>query len=146
VLALWIGVVIAGPSQFRHDADAGHGGYPVGAAAYIRLNLPAARLFNEYGWGGYLLYSFYPERRVYMDGREEMYGERFFDHFVRTMGAESGWQQTLAAAGVGATVLDPSGPLAAAMDGDPGWRRVYADRTAVVFVPAGAATAGRAGP
>jgi len=70
-----------------------------------------------------------------MDGREEMYGERSFDRFVRTIAAQDGWQRTLAEAGVSATIVDPTGPLATAMDSDSGWRRVFADQIAAVYVP-----------
>ncbi|HEY7295581.1 MAG TPA: hypothetical protein VH916_11100, partial [Dehalococcoidia bacterium] len=140
VPAIWLGAWLRGPSQFRRVPDARPGGYPVGAAAWVKANRPHPRLFNEYGWGGYLIYAFAPDRAVYMDGREEMYGERFFDHFVRTMGAESGWQQTLRDAKIDAAILAPDSVLATAMDGDSGWRRTYADAAAVVFVPAGDST------
>ncbi len=135
VAAIWMGAWVGGPSQFQRVANAAPGGYPVEAAEYVKANLPGARIFNEYGWGGYIIYVFYPERRVYIDGREEMYGERFFDRFVRTIGAQDGWQRTLAEAGVSATIVDPTGPLATAMESDPGWRRVFADQIAAVYVP-----------
>ncbi|HZQ38993.1 MAG TPA: hypothetical protein VFD32_23915, partial [Dehalococcoidia bacterium] len=136
VPAIWTGLWLRGPSQFRRVPDAHLGGYPVDAAAWVKTNRPHPRLFNEYGWGGYLLYAFYPERAVYMDGREEMYGERFFDHFVRTIDAEPGWQQTLHDARIDAAILAPGGALDRAMAGDPGWRRVFSDQVAVVYVPA----------
>lgn len=137
VPAIWAGVALRGPSEFRRVPDARIGAYPVDAAAWVKANRPHPRLFNEYGWGGYLIYTFYPDRAVYMDGREEMYGEPFFAHFVRTIGAEPGWQQTLRDAKIDAAILAPGGALATAMAGDPGWRRVFADAVAVVYVPAG---------
>ncbi|MHB8575878.1 MAG: hypothetical protein ACYDCQ_11180 [Dehalococcoidia bacterium] len=135
VVAVIAGAAIRGPTQFRRHADPASGAYPVGAARWVQQNVLRPRLFNEYGWGGYLIAAFYPRRAVYMDGREEMYGETFFAQFVSTISAEPGWQSTLALAGVNATVIDPNGPLAQAMDNDPGWRRAYADKVAVVFVP-----------
>jgi len=141
--AIWAGAWLRGPSQFRRVPDARLGGYPVGAAAWVQQNRPHPRLFNEYGWGGFLIYTFTPDRAVYMDGREEMYGERFFDRFVRTIGAEPGWQQTLRDAKIDAAILAPGGALATAMDNDPGWRRSYADAVAVVYVPSDSAVARR---
>ncbi|HLZ71258.1 MAG TPA: hypothetical protein VKV26_15255 [Dehalococcoidia bacterium] len=133
--AIWAGAWLRGPSQFRRVPDAHVGGYPVDAAAWVQQHRPRPRLFNEYGWGGFLIYTFAPDRAVYMDGREEMYGERFFDHFVRTIDAEPGWQQTLRDAKIDAAILAPGGALATAMDNDPGWRRTYGDAVAVVYVP-----------
>lgn len=137
VVFIWLSAYLRGPTQFRLRPDAYWGAYPVDATAWVKANVPDGTVFNEYGWGGYLIWSFYPLRRVYMDGREEMYGERFFGQFVQTISAAPGWQQTLAGAHVEATIIDPNGPLAAAMSIDPGWRKAYADRIAAVFVPAG---------
>jgi len=107
----------------------------VAATAWVKVNLPNARLFNDYGWGGYLIAVSYPQQRVYMDGREEMYGEPFFDRFIHTFGGDPGWQRTLADSGVNAAIINPKAPLVAAMDADPGWQRVFADGVAVVFTP-----------
>ncbi len=135
VPAIAAGLWLRGPAEFRRVPDPRLGGYPVDAAAWVKANRPHPRLFNEYGWGGYLIYTFYPDRAVYMDGREEMYGERFFNRFVRTMNAEQGWQQTLRDAKIDAAILAPGGALDRAMAGDPGWHRVFADEVAVVYAP-----------
>jgi len=53
--------------------------YPCQAVNYLksRSDLAEKRLFNEYGWGGYLLYA-YPERQIFIDGRmpQTKYGEQ----------------------------------------------------------------------
>jgi hypothetical protein len=135
VAFMWLSAYLRGPTQFRLRPDPYWGAYPVDAAAWVKANVPDGVVFNEYGWGGYLIWTFYPQRRVYMDGREEMYGERYFAQFVRTISANSDWQETFARANVQATITDPNGPLAAALSVDPGWRKAYADRIAAVFVP-----------
>jgi len=44
--------------------------YPVGAVEYLRTHpqYDSWRLFNDYGWGGYLIWAM-PERRLFIDGR-----------------------------------------------------------------------------
>lgn len=133
VVFVGVGAALRGPSQFRRTANAHFGGYPVAAVTYARENTHGG-VISEYGWGGYLIYAFYPRARVYMDGREEMYGETFFTRYVATMGAAPGWQQTLAQAGVTAAILDTHEPLAQAMGKDPGWRPVFSDPVATVYV------------
>ncbi len=46
--------------------------YPVYAVNFIKHNLHG-HMFNEYGYGGYLLYHLYPEQKVFIDGRTDLY-------------------------------------------------------------------------
>ncbi|HZQ34391.1 MAG TPA: hypothetical protein VFD32_00545, partial [Dehalococcoidia bacterium] len=124
-------------TQFRREARGDAGGFPVGATAWLKMNMPDARLFNDYDWGGYLLNAFDPGRQVYIDGRTEMYGERFFDRYVQAVAAEPGWQRTLADSGAEAVLLKPTDPLAIVLARDAGWRPLYRDGVSVLYAPAG---------
>jgi tetratricopeptide (TPR) repeat protein len=44
--------------------------YPDGAVRFISALSPKERLYNYYGWGGYLIWRFYPEKKVFVDGRQ----------------------------------------------------------------------------
>lgn len=44
--------------------------YPEAAVRFIKANNFKERLYNYYGWGGYLIWRFYPEKRVFVDGRQ----------------------------------------------------------------------------
>jgi len=48
------------------------GRYPVQAAEFLEREALPARLFNEVAFGGYLIWRF-PEQRVFIDGRNEIY-------------------------------------------------------------------------
>ena len=41
---------------------------PYGAVQYIKKNNPEGKLFNEYNWGGYLVWNL-PQKQVFIDGR-----------------------------------------------------------------------------
>jgi len=47
--------------------------YPEGATKFIKNNHFKGNLFNEYAYGGYLLYHLYPEQKVFFDGRTDVY-------------------------------------------------------------------------
>jgi hypothetical protein len=48
---------------------------PVRSAEFIKANDLQGHMFNEYAFGGYLLWSLWPGRQVYIDGREDVYIE-----------------------------------------------------------------------
>lgn len=47
--------------------------YPVQATQFIKTQHLKGNMFNEYGYGGYLLYNLYPEQKVFIDGRTDIY-------------------------------------------------------------------------
>ncbi len=47
--------------------------FPVQAANFIIEHQLQGRMFNEYGYGGYLLYRLYPQQKVFVDGRTDLY-------------------------------------------------------------------------
>lgn len=49
------------------------GRFPVEACERIAREAPDLRLFNDVQFGGYLIWRFHPPRRVFIDGRNELY-------------------------------------------------------------------------
>lgn len=73
-----------------------------------------------------------------MDSRAELYRDRFLQDYERLAQGRAGEVgAALERHQVAWTLLKPATPLASAMDRMPGWRRLYADRWAVVHVREG---------
>ncbi|HET7705107.1 MAG TPA: hypothetical protein VFM36_03410 [Thermoanaerobaculia bacterium] len=47
--------------------------FPDRLAAFVKRNDLRGNMYNTWGLGGYLIWQLYPERRVFMDGRNEVY-------------------------------------------------------------------------
>lgn len=56
--------------------------FPVEAVAWIKEHQPQGRMFNEYNWGGYLIWHLrdYP---VFVDGRTDLYGDEILKDYLR---------------------------------------------------------------
>jgi hypothetical protein len=103
-----------------------------GALAHLPPGLSQTPVFNDYGYGGNLIFN---GIRPFIDGRADMYG----DSFLATYGAimspnETAFTNAANQYGFRWTILRPGAPLVGVLDHLPGWRRLYADRTAVVHV------------
>ncbi|HZP21282.1 MAG TPA: hypothetical protein VFB16_13875 [Bauldia sp.] len=105
---------------------------PAGAVAALKAASPGPVL-NDYDFGGYLVYSGVPP---FIDGRTELYGGNFVisHHRAVTLSDLPGLLDLLDRYRIGATLLRPQTPAVAYLDRSPGWRRLYADDTAVVHV------------
>jgi hypothetical protein len=122
-------------SVFRREPVAR--GYPVGAATLLLERYPDARLFNVYDYGGYLIYRFDGDAYVYVDGREEMYGDVFLRRYFDLIAGVDGWEDAFEQDGINA-VLVRQGPvtdgLAIQLQNNPDWELVYADGYSVLYV------------
>jgi len=90
-------------------------------------------VLNEYSFGGFLIYEGIP---VFIDGRADMYGDAFVEKLLGALRLKERKQflEFLNEHRFGWSLLAPGTPAIAVLDDLPGWRRVYADDTAVVHV------------
>jgi hypothetical protein len=111
-------------------AEAAH--YPVAATRFLQSH-PPGRLFNSYDWGGYLIFHLYPETRVCIDGRADVFGDgamqEFFDAYFMT----GNWQRALSDWKIETVLVPPTAPLASALRTQPAWQLRFEDPTALVF-------------
>ena len=106
---------------------------PVDAAKAIKSAGYTGPLFNDYGWGGYLMWSL--REPVSIDGRAALHGDQRMDRFSSTWDGAPDWisDRELAAAGV---VIGPvKAPLIQLLRLDPRFKLVYEDKVAAVFIP-----------
>jgi hypothetical protein len=97
------------------------------AARGSGLNGP---VFNDYDFGGYLIFSGVP---VFVDGRVDLYGDTFMRAYSRAEANEGdALPRLLQRYHIAWTLLPPGAAAVKALDRMAGWRRVYADDRAVV--------------
>jgi hypothetical protein len=103
------------------------------AAMEVLKQRKAARIFNAYEFGGYMIGSGVP---TFIDGRAELYGEKFATSYFDAIWARKidNLLQLLADYHIDATLLAPTSPAAQVMDHIAGWKRLYVDEIAVVHV------------
>jgi hypothetical protein len=108
--------------------------FPFAAVEFMRGRSLPQPVFNEYGWGGYMIWNLYPDYRVYIDGRADVYGDAYLEEFLKTHDGRAGWRVPLEREGVRTVVVKPDVPLASLLRQDAGWRNVFEDGQAVIFV------------
>jgi hypothetical protein len=112
----------------RHDTATS----PITALAAVPPALRGEPALNAYGFGGYLIGA---GLRPFVDGRADLYGDAFLDLYGRiAAGDRNALDDALKRYAVAWAIFPPSEPIVAVIDREPGWRRLYADRFAVVQV------------
>ncbi len=108
--------------------------FPVQAADWVQNHPQPGRMFNDFNWGGYLLYRLWPEQRVFIDSQSDFYGESLTRQAADIAAAAPGWQAALERYQIDWIFIPRQTGLAAAAGSSPGWRIVYQDGLAVIFV------------
>jgi hypothetical protein len=108
--------------------------YPAAAVDFIANNNLPQPIFNEYIWGGYLIWRLYPNYRVSMDGRADVYGDDLIDEFLSVHDGEPKWRESLDRRGVRTVLVQPDVPLASLLRVDAGWQKVFEDQSSIIFV------------
>ena len=113
---------------------------PISALRAVPPELRAKPVLNDYAFGGYLIFE---HVRPFIDGRAELYGDAMMSLYGRLQaGDEADVESALKRYGIAWTIFAPDSRMVAILDRKPGWRRLYADASAVVHVRDGAPEAG----
>lgn len=129
-----IGVVRYFPSSSRLRQDIASQ-FPVAAVEYLEKHPLAGRMYNNYSFGGYLIWSMGPQHKVFLDGRGDAY-ERggVLADYLHVSGLQPGALKVLDLYGVQSCLLLRDEPLSTALSVSPDWRRIYFDNVSALFV------------
>jgi len=109
--------------------------FPQKAIAFLRTGDYSPRVFVYYDWGGYAIWNLYPEYRVFVDGRADLYGDDLLRQSISTvMDVRTGWRDALDNWRVDAVLVPPSCALAQALLLDPAWHTAFSDPNAVILL------------
>lgn len=107
--------------------------FPVAAAARTVAELPSdARILAPDKFGGYLIYRFAGQHKVFFDGRSDYYGLAFMRHYSELVQARPGAERHIERFGFTHALLPPNYSLLALLP-RMGWREMYRDSTAVLL-------------
>jgi len=106
--------------------------FPVQAVHRARSAGLQGRLFHEFIWGGYLLYS-WPEQKVFIDGGTDFYGGALMRAQRSIINVQPGWRDSLDTWHIDMALLRSDGAMAAELGREPAWALWYRDSTAVLL-------------
>ncbi len=106
---------------------------PVGAARFVEEQGLPDRVFNLYVWGGYLDYAWRGRRKVFIDGRNHLFGNGVFEDAARIESASPGFGDLLDLYEIRTALVHRGSALDLALAEQRPWRLAYADPLAAVY-------------
>lgn len=108
--------------------------FPAQAAGWIESHPQSGNMFNDFNWGGYLLYRLWPGQRVFIDSQSDFYGEELTRQSEEILNGEGNWDAELGQYNVNWIIVPREAGLARAARSNAGWQIIYEDSVAVIFV------------
>ena len=106
--------------------------FPVAASASVSQLPATARVFSSDKFGGYLIYRFAGNRKVFFDGRSDYYGAEFLQSYSRIVQVRPGWTELFDKWSFTHALLPVDYSLVPALKAR-GWTETYRDRVAVLL-------------
>ncbi len=109
--------------------------FPAGAVEYIRQHPSVGKTYNEEFWGGYLISSLGPEKKVFIDGRADLYeAAGVLTDYLDIAAPSDNALLLLRKYHVRSCLIKPGSPLAVYLAHSPGWHQAYSDALSVLYV------------
>lgn len=127
------------PQTYRDSRNvknlAAAGNYPYEAVEYLKKH-PPERMFNDYGWGGYLIWQL-PQNKTFIDGRMPGWkkeGREILDDYDKIINLKKDFEENLTFWDIKTVLISTDSPLAQYLKIHPQWEKRYEDQVAVIFV------------
>jgi hypothetical protein len=107
--------------------------FPIEAAEVIARRDIREPIFCPDVWGGYLIYRLYPQTKVMVDDRHDLYGDQFFKDYLKVIFLQSDLSRVLDERHVDWVLVEKNSSLGTILEQTPGWKLIHEDGTAVLF-------------
>ncbi|MEE9614687.1 MAG: tetratricopeptide repeat protein [Thermodesulfobacteriota bacterium] len=112
--------------------------FPVTAVEFLVENDIRGRMYNSIGYGGYLAWNLFPAHKVFIDGRNDVYGEELYREYLDAHSDPDVWERLVQRYALDWVILEYSRDYGGKermphLQANPEWALIYWDRVAVVY-------------
>jgi hypothetical protein len=107
---------------------------PVDAVQFMQQEKITGNMFNNDEFGDYIIYASWPEYRVFVDGRIDMYGVEITKEYFKVIRIEPGWEKVLQKYDINWLIYNNKSALSSLLLERDDWKLIYSDKVANIFV------------
>ncbi len=111
--------------------------FPVRMVHRHSERLSTGRTFTTDQWADYLIYSFYPQQRVFVDGRSDFYGEELGREYLSLLQGGFTTETLLKRYSFDSLLIPVGSPLSEVLKSKAEWRVIEDDGQAILFAARG---------
>ena len=133
VLAIVVIVIAANSGKIEYRFDEKE--KPVAAVEFLKRENLKGNMFNNDEFGDYLVYSAYPQYKVFIDGRVgAAYDNERFKEYLKVTYLEPGWKKVIEKYNINWIIFNTNSILSRFLLEKKEWHLIYSDKVANIFV------------
>jgi hypothetical protein len=107
---------------------------PVAAVEFLKNEYIKGNMFDNDEFGDYIIYASWPEYKVFVDGRSDMYGTEIMKEYLKVISIKPGWEEILNKYHINWIIYNSNTILSLFLMERDDWKLIYADKVANIFV------------
>jgi hypothetical protein len=108
--------------------------FPVAAVEFLKREAITGNLFNHDEFGDYMIFAAWPQYRVFIDGRSDMYGADRVTEYLAVADGGPNWESIIRKYNISVVFFAPGAPISAILRARNDWSIIYSDNVASIFV------------
>jgi len=129
-LAVVVVLTASGIIDYKFDAKT----KPVAAVEFLKNEHIKGNMFDNDEFGDYIIYAAWPEYKVFVDGRSDMYGTEIMKDYLKVISIKQGWEEVLKKYNINWIIYNAKTSLSMFLMERDDWKLIYADKVANIFV------------
>jgi len=132
ITALVVVVVLVASGKIAYTFDPKT--KPVAAVEFLKKENLKGNMFANDEFGDYIIYAAWPEYKVFVDGRSDMYGTEIMKEYLKVISIKPGWEEILNKYHINWIIYNSNTILSLFLMERDDWKLIYADKVANIFV------------
>ncbi len=132
VVGILIMTLAVATNRIEHKFDESR--KPVEAVNFLKKVSLKGNMFNDDEFGDYIIYSAYPQYKVFIDSRVDMYGVDQFKDYLTMVYFKPGWEKIIEKYKINWMILNSDSIFSRYLMERKDWRLIYSDRVANILV------------
>jgi hypothetical protein len=132
IVAIVIVVGLAASNRIKFEFDEKI--KPVNAVEFLKKEHIPGNMFNNDEFGDYIIYSAYPQYKVFFDSRADIYGNEKLKDYLDVIKMRRGWEKVLEKYDINWIIFDAYSPLSQYLSITKDWRLIYSDSVADIYI------------
>jgi len=109
--------------------------FPDKAVDFLDKNSISGNMFNSIGFGGYLIWRCFPRRKVFIDGRNDVFEEEFYKEYLNAHISQEVWEKITNKYQISYAILEYAKKEEIKhLVNNPEWSLVYWDDLAMIYL------------